>query len=61
MASSADGFVIVKPDGSLMADIYGNVAEFNSREETERWLLPGERADTAPKSPSSPAGPHARE
>jgi hypothetical protein len=45
MASSAERYVIVMPDGSLAADIYGNPAEFTSREEAERWLMAGERVE----------------
>ena len=45
MASSAKRYVIVMPNGSLVADIYGNSAEFTSREEAERWLMPGERVE----------------
>jgi hypothetical protein len=36
MASSAKRYVIVMPDGSLVADIYGKPAVFTSREEAER-------------------------
>jgi len=58
MASSADRFVIVGRDGVVLADIYGNTAEFSSREEAERWLMPGERAEP---DLSSPRGSHDRE
>ena len=45
MASSAERYVIVRSDGSLVSDIYGNPAEFTSREEAERWLMLGERVE----------------
>ena len=55
MASSAERYVIVMPDGSLVADIYGNPAEFTSREEAERWLMPGEQVRECPRE-EDPAG-----
>jgi len=53
MASSAERYVIVMPDGSLVADIYGNPAEFTSREEAERWLMPGEQVQLRESRPNS--------
>jgi hypothetical protein len=35
MATSAERYVIAKPGGSLVADIYGQQAEFTSREEAD--------------------------
>lgn len=45
MDDQQDRFIIVRPDGTPVADIYGNVAEFTSRAEAERWLMPGERVE----------------
>ena len=53
MASSAERYVIVQPAGSLVADIYGNPAEFTSREEAERWLMPGEQVQLRESRPNS--------
>ena len=35
MATSAERYVIAKPSGWLVADIYGNPAEYRSREEAD--------------------------
>ena len=45
MASNGDGWVIVGADGRPIADIYGNVAVFTTREEAECWLVAGERVE----------------
>jgi len=55
MASSAKRYVILMPNGLLVADIYGNPAEFTSCEEAERWLMPGEQVRECPPE-EDPAG-----
>lgn len=45
MANSAEVWVIIGVEGKPIADIYGNVAVFTSKDEAASWAMFGERVE----------------